>query len=101
METGKGVRRKFDKSFKIEAVQLVLRGDRTETEIAKDLGINSNMLNRWKRELLAKGEHSFLGKGNLTPQEEELRRLRKELRDVTEERDILKKATAIFSRMPR
>ena len=94
-------RRKYDKAFKDEAVRLVLRGDRSLAEIARNLGIHENMLRTWKTKYMEDPEHSFPGKGRLKPHEEELRQLKKELRDVTEERDILKKAIAYFSRGPR
>ncbi len=101
MEKQKRTYRKYDESFKREAVQLALHGDRTERSIASDLGINSNLLNRWKRIYLSKGSTAFPGKGHLSELETENQRLRKELRDVTEEREILKKATAFFSRISR
>ncbi len=94
-------RNKYDKSFKEEAVKLVLKGDRSLAEIARNLGIHENLLRAWKKKYLEDPENSFPGKGKLKPQDEELRRLKKELRDVTEERDILKKAIAYFSRGPR
>jgi transposase len=64
------------------------------------LGISTNVLSRWKRQLTDDPAFAFPGKGHLKPADEELRSLKKELRDVTEERDILKKALAIFSRTP-
>lgn len=96
-------RRQYDREFKIEAVKLATRGDKTITQVARDLGINSNLLTRWKRRLTsseAGGDPAFAfpGKGRLNPIDEELRQLRKQLRDVTEERDILKEALAIFSK---
>ncbi len=93
-------RRKFDSEFKREAVKLATRGDRTMTQVARDLGISANILSRWKRQLTDDPAFAFPGKGRLKPADEELRRMKKELRDVTEERDILKKALAIFSRTP-
>jgi len=93
-------RRKFDREFKREAVQLATRGDKTLTQVARDLGISTNVLSRWKRQLTDDPAFAFPGKGHLKPADEELRRMKKELRDVTEERDILKKALAIFSRTP-
>ena len=93
-------RRSYDREFKIEAVRLATRGDKTMTQVARDLGINSNNLARWKRDLANDPSFAFPGKGKLKPDDEDLRRLKKELRDVTEERDILKKALAIFSRNP-
>ncbi len=94
---GDGKRRRYDVAFKVEAVRLVTDERRKVTEVARELGINPNQLHRWKRKLVEEGELAFPGKGRLMPEQEELRRLRRELVDVTEERDILKKAMAIFS----
>lgn len=98
METGKIERRKYDREFKQEAVRLVVDGNRRVSEVARDLGIGANMLHRWKREQEQSGERAFPGKGKLNGEAAEVRRLRRELEDVREERDILKKALAVFSR---
>ncbi len=90
-------RRKFDREFKREAVRLSSRSDKSQAQVARNLRISENILSRWKR-LAADPASAFPGKGHLKPADEELRKLKKELRDVTEERDILKKALAIFSR---
>ncbi len=95
--SGNGKRRSFDRVFKVEAVRLVTEDGRKVTEVARDLGIGANQLHRWKRQFTEDGECAFVGKGQLTPEQEELRRLSRELVDVTEERDILKKVVAIFS----
>jgi len=71
------------------------------SEVARDLGINSNMLSRWKKELCEDPIHAFPGQGHLKPEEEKLRRIQRELEDVKEERDILKKALAVFSKHNR
>jgi len=91
-------KRKYDKEFKEDAVKIVLEGDRPVREVARDLGIHENMLHRWRREYLDDKGESFPGKGHLKPKDEELLRLRRRLQDVEEERDILKKALAIFSK---
>jgi len=93
-------RRRFDREFKIEAVRLATRGDKSTSQVARDLGIGENILCRWKRQLADDSSFAFPGKGHLKPADEELRKLKKQLRDVTEERDILKKALAIFSKHP-
>ena len=93
-------RRRYDREFKLEAVRLVNRGDKTQSQIARDLGVSANQLAHWRQQLSADPASAFPGKGHLKPADEELRRLRKELRDVTEQRDILKKAIAIFSKNP-
>ena len=91
-------RRRYDRDFKEGAVRLVLNGGRSVRSVARDLGIHENMLHRWKAEYLGDREHAFPGKGHMKPHEEELMRLRKKLADVEEEREILKKALAIFSK---
>ena len=93
-------RRKYDREFKIEAVRLVTRGDKSQAQVSRDLGVSVNQLAHWKQKLTADPQFAFPGKGHLKPADEDLRKLKKELRDVTEERDILKKALAIFSRTP-
>jgi transposase len=93
-------RRSYDREVKIEAVRLATRGDKTTTQVARDLGINSNNLARWKRDLTDDPGFAFPAKGKLKPADEDLRRLNKELRDITEECDILKKPWP-FSLEPR
>ena len=94
-------RRHYDKEFKREAVRLVVEGKRRATEVARDLGIGISLLHRWKRQLEKNHEGAFPGKGKLSAEEEATRRLEKELEEVREERDILKKALAVFSRRGR
>jgi len=97
METEKK-RKTYDRQFKMDAVNLVVNGGRTVEEAARELGVSANSLHRWKQALTSKGSEAFPGKGRLSPQEEELRRLRRELEQAKEDRDILKKALAFFSK---
>ena len=95
-------RRQFTCEFKVEAVELLLRGDKTGVEVARNLGIRVELLYRWKSEYINNAEHSFPGSGHLAdPEDERIRKLERELAGVKEERDILKKALAIFSKTPR
>jgi transposase len=89
-----GKRRRFDREFKRQAVRLVEEGERL-SQVARDLGVRPDLLRRWRKALAAEGERAFPGEGR--PRDEEMSQLRRELRRVTEERDILKKAVAIFS----
>ena len=91
-------RKRYSREFKIEAVKLVMEQDLTITRASQDLGINPNMLTRWKKQYLEDPGFSFPGKGKLKPQDEELRRLRLENARLREERDILKKAAAFFAK---
>lgn len=94
-------RRKFTKAFKEEAVRLSLEEDRTVASVARGLGVHETVLHRWKAQYNANGNDAFPGKGNLHARDEEFRKLNRELADVMEERDILKKALAIFSVNPK
>jgi transposase-like protein len=89
-------RRRFDRQFKIDAVRLLETSGKTGVEVASNLGIPRDALSRWKRELNEENIRAFPGQGN--PRDEELARLRKENADIRMERDILKKAVAIFSK---
>ena len=97
METEKR-RKSYERQFKIDAVSLVVNGGRSVAGVARDLGIEVNVLHRWKRELSREQSEAFPGKGRLGPQEEELRCLRRELEEAKEDREILKKALAFFSK---
>jgi transposase len=94
-------RKAYTKEFKEQAVELIKTSDQPASKIAKDLGINANMLRRWRDELDNSNDHAFPGQGHRQPGtelEEENRRLKEELLTVRMERDILKKAMAIFSK---
>ena len=92
--------KRFDKEFKIEAVRLASEPGNTQSKIERDLGISQGIISRWKRELLKDGDQAFPGKGHLKPDDDELRRLKRENERLRQERDILKKAVAIFSEDP-
>ena len=91
-------RKTYDRQFKLDAVNPVVNGGRNVSEVARDLGIDANTLYRWKRSLTKEGSDAFPGKGRLSPQEEELRRLRRELEQAKQDREILKKALVFFSK---
>ncbi len=91
-------RKVYERQFKIDAVNLVVNGERSVSEVARDLGIEPNMLYRWKRKFTTEASESFPGKGRLSRHEEELRRLRRELEQSKEDREILEKALAFFSK---
>jgi transposase len=89
--------RYFSREFKWDAVQLVTERGMPVGKVARELDIHPNLLHSWRRTFLVKGDKAFTGKGRIVPEKAEIRRLRKELKKVREERDILKKALA-FSR---
>jgi transposase len=81
-------------------VRLASEPGNTQAKIERDLGVSQGIISRWKRELLSDGEQAFPGKGRLKPEDEQLRRLKRENERLRRERDILKKAVAIFSENP-
>ena len=94
-------RKIYTKEFKEQAVQLIKTSDQPVSKIAKDLGLNANMLRRWRDELKEFKDCSFPGQGHRQPGtelEEENRRLKEELLTVKMERDILKKACGFASK---
>ncbi len=96
-------RRKFDPDFKRDAVLLSSEPGRTVVEVADNLGIAKELLYRWRREYYqSDGQLAFPGNGveALTDEQRRIRELEKKLRETEMERDILKKAMAIFSRAP-
>ena len=77
---------------------MIIKKDIPAGRAAQELDIPPNLLHQWKRKLMAEGNDAFIGKGNLKPEDAELRRLQRELEEVKEERDILKKALGVFSK---
>ncbi len=93
-----GFRKQYTREFKLETVQLLERSGRSASELERDLDIGRGSLWRWQREFVADGEDAFPGHGRLTPEQDRLRQLEREIEVLRQERDILKKAIAIFSR---
>ena len=91
-------RRQFSKEFKVEAVRLIVEEGRRTTEVSRELGVGVNSLDRWKKKYEEGKIEPFPGKGRQSPEDAELRRLKRENERLRMERDILKKAAAIFSK---
>ncbi len=89
-------RKKYDNEFKVMIVELLNSGIKGQ-QVSTDYGLNESMIGRWRREYASKSG-DFSKKRVLSTAEQEFKALKKELRDVTMERDILKKAVSIFSK---
>jgi transposase len=94
-------RRRFTREFKIETVRLLTGSDQSVTGVADDLGIHPNTLYKWIHQYGENPEEAFPGKGKQISEAEELSRLKRENKRLRMERDILKKAMAIFSNDPK
>ncbi len=92
-------RRSYDKEFKISAVKMILEEGISTAEVSRDLGVNKNSLYKWKREYISEQQQAFPGKGRMKPEEEEISKLRKQVKRLEMERDILKKAIGYFTKL--
>jgi len=94
-------RRTYTREFKVETVQLVLANEHGVAQIAADLGIPRNTLYRWVQQYGQAPADAFPGKGRQSGEAEQIRQLQRENQRLRLERDILKKAMAIFSKDPK
>ena len=84
--------------FKLEAVKRVQRTGEPVSKVAEDLGINPNTLSGWIKRVRDYPEGPFPGSGRLSPENDRLRKLERENRDLKEEVQILKKAAVYFAK---
>ena len=94
MTTETRKRREYTEDFKRDAVALVTEQGYKPSEAARSLGIGDNLIRRWKREFEEEASSTGLDSG----EREELKRLRKEVRLLRMEKEILKKASAYFAK---
>ena len=89
----------YENEFKLMITELVLSGKKV-SELSKAYSINERIIRRWKREYESKGG-GFSKKKELTIEQQEIKELKKQLKEAELERDILKKAVSIFSKVGR
>lgn len=95
------LRKSHSKEFKIEAAKMVVEQGSTQAEVARNLGVTSGQIHRWVSDYKANPENAFPGKGHLSPADERTRQLEAQVRRLTMERDILKKAMAYCLDVPK
>ena len=91
----------YSREFKLEALALIKNSGKSAAQIERDLGLTPGRLHDWKRQLDQDGAAAFRGTGHLKESDAERRRLQRENELLRQERDILKKAIAIFSTSPQ
>lgn len=94
-------RKKYDPEFKIKAVKMVLEDGLTKAEVSRKLDINQSLISNWVKAYLADSNESFPGNGNLKPADEEMRKLRKKVKDQEDEIKFLKKSAAYFASLKK
>ena len=90
-------RSRYTREFKLETLRLLETSGKSANALEEEMGLGKGCILRWKREVESKSQNAFPGHGRLTPEQERIQQLERELRVVRQERDILKKAVAIFS----
>ena len=90
-------KRRYNHAFKLQALELVKTSQKSINELERDLGITPGLLHKWKARMKVDGPQAFPGKGRLKEDEELIRRLKREIEVLRQERAVLKKALAIFS----
>ena len=91
-------RRTFSREFKLEAIKLVRERGVSVAQASRDLDVHENVLRKWIKDYVADPQQAFPGQGKMKPEQVELERLRREVRKLKAERDILKKAAAYFAK---
>ena len=92
---------KHSKEFKLETIELARTSGKKDSQLERELGLSRGCLYNWRKEVQREGPQAFPGKGRLKADDEYVRGLERELAIVQQERDILKKALAIFTRSQR
>jgi transposase len=90
-------RRRFTREFKLEAVRLVSEQNLTVAQAARDLDLHENVLRKWVKDYQGEPAHAFPGHGRQKPEQAEIAALKREIKKLRAERDILKKAAAYFA----
>jgi|APSaa5957512622_1039677.scaffolds.fasta_scaffold06494_1 transposase len=90
-------KRSYAEEFKLEAIRLYEITEKSQAEVEEELGMTAGLLSKWISRYRKEGPDAFPGKGNLSGRDEEIYRLKEEIRILKQERDILKKTVSIFS----
>ncbi len=94
-------KKQYSREYKMEVLELLRTSGKSKAQLERDLGLYPGQLHAWQQALSHHGEQAFPGTGHQTENDEEMRRLRRENEILRQERDILKKALAIFTPNPK
>ena len=94
-------RQNYSKEFKIETLELTKTSGKSDSQLERELGLSRGSIYNWRKQVEQNQEQAFPGKGHLKKDDEYVRQIERELAITRQERDILKKALAIFAPNPR
>jgi transposase len=94
-------KKNYDAGFKKEIAKLYLEGQRTAQSLSDEIGVHANTIYKWSEQYKTDPEHSFPGSGNMKPDEAEAAKLKRRVKELEEEVEILKKAAAYFAKHSR
>ena len=93
--------KRYDPAYKLEVCKTVDSGDASVADMSRETGISENTLYIWMKRYRSNRSKPFVGSGHVLPENEEMVRLKKEVKDLREENEILKKAAAYFAKNQR
>ena len=93
--------KRYDATTKKEIAQVYLEGRRTAPSLANELGVHENTIYKWVGQCRTDPENAFPGSGHMKPEEEELVKTKRRVKELEEEVEILKKAAAYFAKNSR
>ena len=91
------LRKRYDQEFKLNTVQLIMGSTVSLAAVSRDLGVSKSTLHDWVKEYKTHKDKAFIKSESLSPQNEDIKQLKRENEILRQERDILKKALGIFS----
>ena len=94
-------RQNYSKEFKLETIALSKTSGKSDTQLERELGLSRGCIYNWRKQVERDQEQAFPGKGHLKKDDAYLHQIEQELAITRQERDILKKALAIFAPKPR
>jgi transposase len=97
----KGQSKRYDATLKKEIAQIYLEKRRGASSLAAELGVHENTIYKWAEQYRNDPENAFPGSGHMKPDEEELARAKRRVRELETEVEILKKAAAYFAKNSR
>jgi transposase len=90
--------KKYDKEYKFETVRLIQEGGKTVIQVSQEMGIPVNTLYGWVSKYKNSGSQAFPGSGKLKPEDQVRRDFERQIQDLKEENEILKKAMHFFAK---